>query len=231
LSLSFSRIRNWADGSDPDSLSNRLRSRRFALFEALVSPLSRPIRILDIGGTNEFWQQRGWANRPDIQVLTLNLQCEPKLFSNIDSIAGDATDLRQFDDRHFDVAFSNSVIEHLFNLDNQRKMAKEVQRVGKAFWVQTPNFWFPIEPHFHVPGWQWLPVSARIALLRRWRCGWRGPCPDPRKASELVREVRLMTKTELSDAFPGATLVPERFAGLVKSWIVIHGFDHQQKPT
>lgn len=224
MSLSLPKIRQWADGANPASLSNRLRSRRFALFESLVAPLPKPLRVLDIGGTNQFWEKRGWANRADVQIITLNLQAEPKLFSNIDSIAGDATNLSQFPDHYFDVAFSNSVIEHLFTFENQGLMANEIRRVGKAYWVQTPNFWFPIEPHFHIPGWQWLPVSVRIAMLRRWRCGWRGPCADPVQAGLLVREVRLMTRTELASLFPDATVLPERFAGLVKSWIVIHGF-------
>jgi len=224
MSLSPTKIRQMADVSNPNSLSNRLRSRRFQLFESLVSTLPRPLRMLDVGGTNLFWQNRSWANRDDIQIVTLNLVAEPKLFSNIESVVGDATDLSQFRDGGFDVVFSNSVIEHLFTLDNQRRMAAAVCRVGKAFWVQTPNFWFPIEPHFQVPGWQWMPFEMRVALIRRWKCGWRGPSKDLEQARQLVREVRLMTKAELCQAFPGADVMPERFAGLVKSWVVIHGF-------
>ena len=224
MQLAIPKIRQWADSADPNSLANRLRSRRFALFESLVSSLPKPIRILDIGGTNEFWENRGWGNRTDVQVVTLNLRVEPKLFSNIESVVGDATDLGRFQDASFDIAFSNSVIEHLFTFDNQRRMANEVRRVGKAYWVQTPNFWFPVEPHFHVLGWQWMPFGIRVSLIRRWKCGWRGPCADLEQARRLVREVRLMTDAELRQAFPDADLVPERFAGLVKSWIVIYGF-------
>jgi len=224
VQLAIPKIRQWADSADPNSLANRLRSRRFALFESLVSSLPKSIRILDIGGTNEFWENRGWGNRTDVQVVTLNLRVEPKLFSNIESVVGDATDLGRFQDASFDIAFSNSVIEHLFTFDNQRRMANEVRRVGKAYWVQTPNFWFPVEPHFHVLGWQWMPFGIRVSLIRRWKCGWRGPCADLEQARRLVREVRLMTDAELRQAFPDADLVPERFAGLVKSWIVIHGF-------
>jgi hypothetical protein len=100
-------------------------------------------------------------------------------------------------------------------------MASEIQRVGKAYWVQTPNFWFPMEPHFHVPAWQWLPVSVRVAMLRRWRCGWRGPCSDAAQARELVLELRLMRHRELKTLFPGGVLIPEKFWGLVKSWTVV----------
>lgn len=91
----------------------------------------------------------------------MNLAVEEQRHEDVQPLAGDATDLREFGDSSFDVVFSNSVIEHLFTFENQRRMAREVQRVGKAFWVQTPNFWFPMEPHFHVPGWQWMPRDTR----------------------------------------------------------------------
>ncbi|MGH9683816.1 MAG: class I SAM-dependent methyltransferase [Candidatus Acidiferrales bacterium] len=217
-------MRRLADGSDPDSFSNKRRTQRFRQFEALVSGLPRPLRILDVGGTNEFWEQRGWAGRKDAEIITLNLAAEERRHENIQPFAGDATNLAQFGDASFDVVFSNSVIEHLFTLESQRRMASEVQRVGKSFWVQTPNFWFPMEPHFLVPGWQWMPESLRISIIRRRACGWRGPCADPVQARDLVREIRLLSGDELKKLFPGARLVPERFFGLVKSWIVTGGF-------
>ncbi|MGP0020241.1 MAG: methyltransferase domain-containing protein [Candidatus Sulfotelmatobacter sp.] len=229
MQLSFPLIRGQADDDNADSLANRLRNRRFQLFEAFAARLPRPLNILDVGGTNAFWEQRGWAGRHDVRITTLNLEAEPRRFDNVEPAVGDATDLAQFGDRSFDIVFSNSVIEHLFSLENQRKMASEVQRVGKAYWVQTPNFWFPVEPHFHVPAWQWLPVGARVALIRRWRCGWRGPCPDPARAKELVSEVRLLTRSEIVAIFPGARLIPERIGGLVKSWTAVGEFQLQEK--
>ena len=229
MQFSFSKIRQLTDIANPDSLSNRLRSRRFVLFECLVSSLKRPIRILDIGGTNQFWKNSGWVDRSDIHIVTLNMQTEPKLFSNVEPIVGDATDLRQFPDTSFDVVFSNSVIEHLFTLENQERMAKEIRRVGKSYWVQTPNYWFPIEPHFHFPGWQWMPFNIRVSLIRRWKCGWLGPYSDLQEANQRVREVRLMTSQELRRAFPEGTLIPERFAGFIKSWVVVHGFPDSPK--
>jgi hypothetical protein len=224
MKIAIPSVRTLANGADPNSFSNKHRNERFRRFEALVSRLPRPLRILDVGGTNQFWMQRGWADRPDVQIVTLNLSAEPQQHQNILPVAGDATDLHQFPGQSFDVAFSNSVIEHLFTLENQQRMASEIQRVGKCYWVQTPNFWFPMEPHFHVPGWQWMPLDLRVSIIRRHRCGWRGPCEDPKRARELVREVRLMTAAELKSIFPKASLVPERFFGMTKSWIAIGGF-------
>lgn len=179
---------------------------------------------MDVGGTNEFWENRGWAGRSDAQIFSINLAAEPQIHENIHPLSGDATDLSSFADASFDVVFSNSVIEHLFTFENQRKMASEVRRVGKAFWVQTPNFWFPMEPHFHIPGWQWLPLDVRVAMIRRWRCGWRGPYSEHATAKRYVEEVRLLSRRELKAIFPDGIVVPERFGPFVKSWIVTRGF-------
>jgi len=228
MEFSFPNLRSLADDEDPKSFSNKMRAKRFRQFEALVAPVPRPLRILDVGGTNDFWEQRGWAGRADVRILSMNLVAEERRHENIEPIAGDATNLAQFNNHSFDVVFSNSVIEHLFTLENQRRMASEIQRVAKAYWVQTPNFWFPMEPHFQLPGWQWMPVNLRASILRRYRCGWRGPCPDPVQAKRAVEEVRLLTASELRTIFPGATLLPERFGGLVKSWTAIGGFVSRQ---
>ena len=195
------------------------------MFEALAARLQRPLRVLDVGGTTAFWENRGWHQRTDVEILTLNLTAEQQRHANIKPLIGDATSLSQFDDRTMDIVFSNSVIEHLFTFENQRRMASEVRRVGKAFWVQTPNFWFPVEPHFHFIGWQWLPVTVRVAILQRRACGWRGPCVDPIRAQQLVEEIRLLTRTDLQVLFPNATVVAERFCGFVKSWTAIAGFN------
>lgn len=216
-------LRKLADVHSDESLSNRMRMKRFAMFEKLLTPLPRPIRILDVGGTVAFWEHRGWSDRDDCEITLLNLEAEDSPYEHIRPTTGSAFDMPEHADGSFDVVFSNSVIEHLFTLDNQRRMAAEVQRVGRGFWIQTPNFYFPIEPHFHVPGWQWMPQSARVALLRRVRCGWRGPCPDKAEARALVEEVRLMTKRELSACFPDAHIHAERFKGLTKSFVVIGG--------
>lgn len=212
-------LRSAADVYDPNSLSNRFRSRRFERFAKMVEEFENPVRIIDIGGTNAFWEQRGWAGRDDRQITLVNLEPEEKTHENITPTKGDATNLEGYADLSFDFAFSNSVIEHLFTLKNQKSMAREVRRVAKAYWVQTPNYWFPIEPHFHVPGWHWMPAALRIAIIRKRRCGWRGPCPDLDEARQLVREVRLMTAREMRVCFPGATIFRERFCGLTKSLV------------
>jgi hypothetical protein len=218
-------LRRLADAGAAGSFSNSRRSQRFLAFEQLVDRLPKhegmPVRILDIGGTNSFWEQRGWAGRLDVQIVLVNIEAEPVKHANIEPRAGDATNLSEFPNDSFDVVFSNSVIEHLETFERQAAMAAEVRRLAPVFWVQTPNFWFPIEPHFLTPAWHWLPVSARVALLRRRRWGWRGPCPDPAEAQALVREVRLMRGGELRRIFPAAALRTERIGPFVKSFVAI----------
>ena len=218
------RLQGLADDSKPGSISHRLRSRRFRLFDELVAGYGRPISIIDVGGTNRFWEQRGWAGRDDVQITLVNLEAEERKHANVHPTAGDATSLSDFADGSFDIAFSNSVIEHLFTVENQTKMANEIQRVGRAYWVQTPNFWFPVEPHFLVPIWHWLPEDTRVAILRRRSVGWAGRTPDEAKARKVIQEHRLMRRGELARLFPGAELVGERLAGLTKSWTAINGF-------
>jgi hypothetical protein len=218
-------MRSLADQATAGSFSNTRRSRRFAAFAALVDGLLEQregsVRILDIGGTNSFWEQRGWAGRDRVEVVLVNLEAEPREHENIDPRAGDATDLSEFADGSFDVVFSNSVIEHLQTRDNQSAMAAEVRRLAPVYWIQTPNFWFPVEPHFLTPGWHYLPVAVRVALLRRRRWGWRGPLPEAAKAEEAVREIRLMRGSELTRMFPEATLERERIGPFVKSFVAL----------
>src|SRR4051794_13691667 len=106
-------MRRLSDSQCPTSFGNKLRTKRFRQFETLAALLPRPLKILDVGGTASFWENRGWAGRSDIQVVTLNLKAEEQRYENVKPIAGDAIDIK-FDDRVFDIAFSNSVIEHLF---------------------------------------------------------------------------------------------------------------------
>jgi len=227
--MSILDLRRAADVSSPTSLANKLRGRRFALFASLVDQLPRPVRIIDIGGTLSYWQQRGWGGKEGVQITVVNLDAEEVISGNVTVKSGNALDLSEYADGEFDVAYSYSVIEHLFSLENQARMATEVQRIAKAFWVQTPNYWFPIEPHFHVPGWQWLPRRVTVAMLMRFRCGWRGPVRKREDAEALVDEVRLMTAKELRRLYPDATLWREKFLGLNKSLVMYSGFDPEQK--
>lgn len=220
--MGLSAINQAADVQSASSLSNRLRRQRFAFFESLFPVLAsgRPVTILDIGGTANYWSKMGYAGHAQIKITLVNVEAEPSGFANIVSLAGDARDLSRFADHSFDIVYSNSVIEHVGNQADQARMAAEMRRIGKAFFLQTPNFWFPIEPHFLFPGFQFLPLSAKAWLLRHFDLGWHRKVADRVAAEQDASSIRLLSKNELARLFPGAEMRGERFYGLVKSWMV-----------
>src|SRR3954466_5437741 len=74
-------LRRIANPSELGSFSTRMRERRFELFERLAASFDRPLRVIDVGGTNEYWEQRGWAGREDVQITLVNLEAEPVKFA------------------------------------------------------------------------------------------------------------------------------------------------------
>jgi hypothetical protein len=207
------------DASDSQSLAIRCRRRRFAIFERLIAPLARPVKILDAGGTESFWETMGLTDPNDVEVLLLNTAEHTTRHPNFRSIAGDARDLGRFGDRQFDVVFSNSVIEHVGGPEDQRRMANEIRRVGRRYFVQTPNFWFPMEPHFLFPCFQYLPRAVRVWLVQHFSIGIYERLPERARAERAVEEFRLLGHREFSRLFPNATICRERFCGLTKSLV------------
>jgi ubiquinone/menaquinone biosynthesis C-methylase UbiE len=138
-----------ADNEQPKSLANKMRRKRFGLFQSLVDTLTvaKPLKILDAGGTQEFWSTMGMTEDKDVQIVLLNLMEDQVNYQNFRSMVGDVRDMGQFKDHAFDVVFSNSVIEHVGDFSDQHRMANEIRRVGKRYFIQTQNRHFHIEQH------------------------------------------------------------------------------------
>jgi len=153
------------------------------------------------------------------RILLLNLNKEITSSPNFYSIAGDATALPQFQDKEFDLVFSNSVIEHVGSFGKQKQMADEICRIGKTYFVQTPNRYFPIEPHFLFPFFQFLPQSIETWAIRHFNLGHISRIPDQHKAIDLVKSIRLLTKKEMSFLFPDGEIYTEKFLIFNKSFI------------
>ncbi len=217
-------IRKLADNRTEDSLATHLRRKRFSLFQSLLSRLPRPIKILDVGGTQQFWQTMGFAGQEGLHIVILNLAAEKTASPLFQSVAGDARNMPEFSNREFDVVFSNSVIEHLGTWAGQQAMAREIQRVGQRFFVQTPNRYFPLEPHFLFPFFQFLPLSVRVWLVTHFNVGWYRRIPDQAKAREEVAAIRLLSQREVRRLFPHGTMYREKFFGLTKSFIAYGGW-------
>ena len=224
-------LRRMADVRYDNSLSTRLRRRRATLFRDLISSLNRPLSILDVGGTPLFWEKMGFAEEGGVKIVLLNpdehelARREAELTRpDLTLMTGDARDLREFEDKQFDVVFSNSVIEHVGSYEDQHRMAEEVRRVGKRYFVQTPNRFFPIEPHFLFPLFQFLPQSLKVFLIRHFDIGWFERTFDKQEATKIAGSIRLLTETEVRELFPGGTIHKEKFSGLTKSFMVYDGW-------
>ena len=222
------RLRTLADSRRPGSVGDRFRQRRFVLFRELVGSLPGRVRILDVGGTTDFWERVGYAGHDRVEVVLVNLIEQEPPHHNITAQVGNATDLSRFADDEFEVAVSNSVIEHLPTFELQARMAAEIRRVGRRAYVQTPNRYFPVEPHYMFPFFGILPMRVRAFLLGKMDLGWHPRQRDPAAALADVRSIRLLTGGELRRLFPAARILRERALGLTKSYIVLDGWDESQ---
>lgn len=192
----------------------RFRRDRMAQFQRTFA-LTQRTRILDVGGTALNWSLI--ATQPNVTLLNLPSAGEAH-------VVGDGRSL-PFRDRSFDIVFSNSVIEHISTVDDQRRFAEEVRRTGRAYWVQTPDRRFPIEPHLVTPFLHWLPKGVRVAIARRFTL-WsliERPSPDRWEfyIHHCAEEVRLLDARELQAMFPEARIIRERFLGWSKSLIAV----------
>jgi Methyltransferase domain len=213
-------LKRLADPRDSGSLAARMRRERGTFFRSLIAPLPKPVKIIDLGGTESFWETVGFAGEQQFQILLLNPLIQETHYSNITSLVGDATDLRDISDNSFDVSFSNSVIEHLGSFRKQQLMAEEHRRIAARYFVQTPNKYFPMEQHFLIPMFQFFPLVLRIALIRRFSISWFERMPDRAQTEAFLRSFRLLSRRELQLIFPGAEIYVERFFGLAKSFMV-----------
>jgi hypothetical protein len=202
-----------------------MRRRRFELFLSLLRTLKGHVEILDIGGTQQFWNLMLGDDSIDVRVTLLNIEHQPVPSSRFVSAVGDGRAMPQFAAKSFDVVFSNSVIEHTGDYSNQRRMADEVRRVGRRYFVQTPNKRFPIEPHFLVPWFQYLPVRTRAWLLSTFDLGWYKRIPDITAARQEIESIQLLTRKKFIALFPDARIHEEKLSALTKSFVAIGGWD------
>ena len=208
------------------SLELRARRKRFALFETLASSsLARvaAVRILDVGGTWQYWSQFGPLE--GVEVVLLNIFPQDPVDPPFTALVGDGRDLSRFRDHEFDIVYSNSVLAFVGTLADQGQMAREIRRVGRRYFVQTPNRFFVLDWRTLVPFFHWLPAAAQAWCFRRFKVGIYPRLQEPGTALHHATRVRDLTASELRELFPGATVVRERVLGLTKSFLIHFGFE------
>jgi SAM-dependent methyltransferase len=179
-------------------LAARARARRHERFFALTG-IAADARVLDVGcgalGLRAF--------EPSLEITGVDLLERPGYpgpFVRADAAAG-----LPFSDDEFDLVYCSSVIEHVAP-SRRRAFAGEIRRVGRGWFVQTPAFSFPIEPHSLLPAAHWLPAALR---RHYWRLGAAGEW----------EEIALLRRQEMEDLFGAAQA--ERFGPLAKSWVSV----------
>lgn len=211
-------------------LRHRFHERRADLFMELMEP-DPGIRLLDLGsGRGDPFSAR-LARRAELDVTLADpgegpLEDAPRHgFHGVRITPGASL---PFEDGAFGAVVANSVIEHATGppeppgepplaepewrrraLEHQRFFAREVRRVGRGYFVQTPHPGFPLDLHMWLPFTHRLPhpalvrlasVTDRLWIKRTGRVDWSLLGPD-----------------DLRGLFPGARIRVERTLGLPKS--------------
>lgn len=179
-------------------LAARARRLRHERFFALTG-LAQGARVLDLGCGRIGLR----ALEPGLDITGVDIaECPdyPGPFVRADAAVG-----LPFADGEFDLVYCSSVIEHV-HPQRREAFAAELRRVGRGWFVQTPAYSFPIEPHSLLPAAHWLPVRARRAY---WHLGVAGGW----------EEISLLRRSDMQALFGPA--LPERFGPLVKSWVCV----------
>jgi SAM-dependent methyltransferase len=176
----------------------RARGARHEQLFALTGA-TRETRIVDIGcGTLGLRR-----HAPDHDITGVDLVARPEYPGRL--VVADVLAGLPFADGEFDLAYCSSVVEHIAP-PQRAAFAAELRRVARGWYVQTPAFSFPIEPHALLPFAHWLPPAVRRPY---WRIGVAG----------AWEEIELLRRAEMRELF--GEPVAERAGPLVKSWISV----------
>ncbi|CAN7419563.1 class I SAM-dependent methyltransferase [Phenylobacterium sp. LjRoot219] len=221
-------IRSQQTYENPRTVAARLRRRRAAIVCRLIEDIAaraggRPVSILDLGGSDYYWAQsydREFLAQHRVRITILNQEPMRSPDPMITVVTGDACQV-DAPDRSFDLVHSNSVIEHVGDWPKMEAFAKEVRRLADTYYVQTPYYGFPIEPHFSTPFFHWRSEEARAAALLKRGYGFIQKCETLGQAMTTVQEFRLLGRKQFGFLFPDAEHRNEKLLGLTKSLIAV----------
>jgi ubiquinone/menaquinone biosynthesis C-methylase UbiE len=198
--------------------SHKSRSKKFELFRSRLQPLPED-RVLDIGASGDVflrytfediypYPERVIAGGYDLREVSSARRYYPKSIYTV----FDGCHL-PFPDHSFELVFSNAVLEHILGEDRQRQFASEVMRVGKSWFVTTPNYWYPFESHYHLPFIQFLPREAQRRYNRL--LGTHIP-------KGQVQELALLSARKLRQLFPTSQISRVRVTFWPETLVAYH---------
>ena len=215
------------DYDNPNSLGSRFRMRRSAplrrLIETVFAEKGR-VRILDVGGMEYYWDMLGhdYLEKHQVRIDLLNLEGDIRPVKNpafFNVVEGNGCHL-PFPDAAYDICHSNSVIEHVGNWQAKVAFAKETTRVAPRYFHQTPNFWFPWEPHMSMAFYHWMPAPVQLWIARNYRLGWsKTRAETVTDGMWAVEHASMLNRAMFDSLFPKAEIIVEHFVGLPKSFV------------
>lgn len=211
-----------------DSVGSKFRAKRIEPLLSMFSGIYEKhgcVNIVDMGGTHTYWNiiSGDVLEKYNVHITLVNLpgSVAPICDERFKYVEGDCRDLSFIEGNAFHIAHSNSVIEHVGDWEGMTKFAREVSRIAPAYFVQTPNFWFPVEPHCMTPFFHWLPRQARVFLIQKLNVGNWGRQDSVDSAVKTVDSAQLLNKSMFAELFKDASHLTEKFLLMPKSLIAV----------
>lgn len=206
-------------------LSYISRKRKLELFYKVVKPTSQT-KVLDVGAEINPYGDRGvqligsypWKdNLTAINISAEQIDWIKQHYPEVEAVVGDACKL-PWPGKHFDIIYSNAVIEHVGDFARQKQMAAEIMRVGKQWFVTTPNRWYPFEFHLRLPLVTLLPGEGYLWASRL--VSYNHP---QRKYvfGTKYSGIRLMSARELRECFPTSKIIKQRVTFMAETLIAV----------
>src|SRR2546423_168616 len=189
-------------------ISARARAAMYALFVRQLQPTASTT-ILDVGvsdeegpETNMLEKQHPWLDRITCAGLGDGSELH-RSYPALSYVKIDGSGRLPFQDKAFDIGWSNAVLEHVGGREQRISFLRELIRVSRSVFLTVPNRWFPVEHHTGIPLLHWngalFRASLRSTPMRYWS--------DPRNMDFLSRRMLL-------DEWPGSGPADVFYAGL-----------------
>ncbi len=210
---------------DPGSIRYKFREARSRHVKRIIDRIyasAGSCRIVDIGGEEYYWRVFGldYLSTRKVSVTLVNLYRGEATNPMFNAVVGDGCDM-QFADNSFDLAHSNSVIEHVGSRARMAVFAPEIVRLAPSYFVQTPNFWFPYEPHMNVPLIHYLPKTIQAKLALKLQLNAENKMNSRVEADDFIKNNSMLSFREMRKLFPDCEIQRERFLGITKSLLAM----------
>ena len=209
----------------------RAAAMRSTLFKEFLSSIAPPVRIIDLGGTVSMWERWGLSADDRLRIdlannfsMDVNNKDNLSKSSNISKVTVDVTTLTTSDYQRYDVIFSNSMLEHLADFEQQRSVAREIVESRRPYFIQVPNKYCLVDPHFAhplAPFYAAWPRSFQTRMLRISGLNGGARARSHAQAEHRLKFYYPLSKSDMSSLFSDAEVLVERNFGMSMSIVAL----------